>query len=101
MLSGECRLLVEGVERPLRPWDFFHSPAGTEHIFVGAGDGPCVILMAGERSGEEQLRYPVSELAARYGASVEEETSDAEQAYARFEQGRRERPTNWDRLPWA
>ena len=101
VLSGECRLLVEGVERPLRQWDFFHSPAGTEHIFVGAGDGPCVILMVGERSGDEQLRYPVSELAARYGASVEEETSDAEQAYARFEQGRRERPANWDRLPWA
>ena len=47
VLSGECTLLVEGVERLLRPWDFFHSPAGTEHIFVGAGDGPCVILMAG------------------------------------------------------
>jgi uncharacterized cupin superfamily protein len=101
VLSGNCRLLVEGVERLLRPWDFFHSPAGTEHIFVGAGDGPCVILMVGERSGDEQLRYPVSELAARYGASVEQETSDAEQAYARFEQGRRERPANWDRLPWA
>ena len=26
VLSGECRLLVEGEERPLRPWDFFHSP---------------------------------------------------------------------------
>ena len=50
MLSGECRLLVEGEERLLRPWDFFHCPAGTEHIFVGAGEGPCVILMAGARS---------------------------------------------------
>ena len=44
VLSGECRLLVEGGERILRQWDF-HSPAGTERIFVGAGDGPCVILM--------------------------------------------------------
>jgi hypothetical protein len=40
-------MLVEAVERLLRPWDFLHSPAGTEHIFVGAGDGPCVILMVG------------------------------------------------------
>ena len=40
VLSGECRLLVEGVERLLRPWDFFHSPAGTEHIFLGAGERP-------------------------------------------------------------
>ena len=26
VLSGECRLLVEGEERLLRPWDFFHCP---------------------------------------------------------------------------
>ncbi len=101
VLSGECRLLVEGEERLLRPWDFFHSPAGTEHIFVGAGDGPCVILMVGARSEEEQLLYPVSELAARYGASAEEETSDPEQAYARSEEPRLGRPSYWDRLPWA
>ena len=55
VLSGECTLLVEGEERVLRPWDFFHSPAGTEHIFLGAGDGPCVILMAGARSEPWQV----------------------------------------------
>jgi uncharacterized cupin superfamily protein len=101
VLWGECRLLVEGEERLLRAWDFFHSPAGTEHIFVGAGDGPCVILMAGARLENEQLHYPVSELAARYGASVEEETSDFKQVYVRFEPSRRERPSYWDQLPWA
>jgi uncharacterized cupin superfamily protein len=101
VLSGECRLLVENQERLLQPWDFFHSPAGTEHIFVGAGDGPCVIFMAGVRSGDWQVLYPVSELAARYGASAEEETSDSGQAYGRFEPSRRARPSYWDRLPWA
>jgi uncharacterized cupin superfamily protein len=101
VLSGECRLLVEGEERLLRAWDFFHCPPGTEHIFVGAGDGPCAILMAGARLESEELHYPVSELAARYGASVEEETSDFEQVYNRFEPSRRERPSYWDRLPWA
>ena len=102
VLSGECTLLVEGEERTLRPWDFFHSPAGTEHIFVGAGDGPCVILMAGARSENEQLLYPVSEFAARYGASVEKQTSDPDEAYVgRFEPSRRERPAYWDSLPWA
>ena len=50
MLSGQCTLLVEGEERRLGPWDFFHTPAGVEHIFVGAGDGPCAILMAGART---------------------------------------------------
>jgi len=101
VLSGECTLLVEGEDRLMRPWDFFHSPAGTEHIFVGAGDGPCVLLMAGARSEDERIRYPVSELAARYGASVAEETSNPDEAYADSEPSRRERPSYWDQLPWA
>jgi quercetin dioxygenase-like cupin family protein len=100
VLSGECRLLVEGEERRLQAWDFFHCPAGTEHALVGAGDGPCVILMTGTRSGTE-VRYPASELAARYGASVKEETSDLSQAYQGVEWFRRERPPYWPRLPWA
>ena len=101
VLSGECRLLVDGAERLLGPWDFFHCPAGTEHVFVGAGEGPCVILMAGARTEDEQLLYPVSELAARYGASAAEETPDPKQAYARFERPRPGRPPYWGRLPWA
>src|SRR5438132_9007245 len=101
VLSGGCTLLVEGEERLLRAWDFFHSPAGTEHIFLGAGDRPCVILMAGARAEPWEVLYPVSELAARYGASAEEETSDPRQAYVLFEPSRRERPSYWDRLPWA
>ena len=100
VLSGECRLLVEGVERRLLPWDFFHSPPWTEHAFVGAGDRPCVILMVGAHVGPE-ARYPVSELAARYGASVEKETSDPEQVYATAERFRRGRPPYWSRLPWG
>jgi uncharacterized cupin superfamily protein len=101
VLSGECRLLVEGEERVLRAWDFFHSPAGTEHIFVGAGEAPCVILMAGSREGEWTVRYPVSELASRYGAGVEKESTDPGEAYAGFEHSRRERPSYWGQLPWA
>ena len=101
VLFGECRLLVEGEERPLRPWDFFHCPAGTEHVFIGAGDGPCAILMVGARSADEQILYPVSELAGRYGASAEEETPDPRQAYAPFERPRPERPSYWSRLPWV
>ena len=100
VLSGECALVVEDRERRLRPWDFFHSPPWTEHAFVGAGEVPCVIVMAGARSSPD-VRYPVSELAARYGASVAEETSDWRQAYATAEWFRRERPPSWDRLPWA
>ena len=82
VLSGECTLIVEEEERPLRQWDFFHCPAGTRHIFVGGGDGPCAILMIGARSEAEELHYPVSELAAKYGASAAEETSNPDEAYA-------------------
>ena len=101
VLSGECKVLVNGEERLLGPWDFFHCPIGTEHVFVGAGDGPSVILMAGARTKDEQLLYPVSELAARYGASAEKETPDPREAYARFERTTRGRPPYWNRLPWA
>ena len=58
---------------------------------MGVGEGPCVILMVGSRSGRE-AHYPLSQLAARYGASVAEETSDWRQAYATVERFRRERP---------
>jgi glyoxylate utilization-related uncharacterized protein len=44
VLAGECRLLVEGEERLLRTWDFVHCPPWTEHIFVGAGEGPCLVV---------------------------------------------------------
>ena len=55
VLSGECTLLVDGEERPLKPWDFVHMPPDVDHVFVGAGDGPCAILMVGARSPDEEL----------------------------------------------
>jgi uncharacterized cupin superfamily protein len=100
VLAGECRLLVEREERRLRSWDFFHAPPWTEHAFVGAGDGPCVILMVGARLGPD-VHYPVSDLPAHYGASVERETSDPQQAYATAQRFRRERPPSWSHLPWG
>ncbi len=83
VLSGECLLVIEGEERRLQAWDFVHCPAWTEHVFVGAGDGPCVILAVGGRSGGGVV-YPESELARRHGAGVERETRDPRQAYAGF-----------------
>ena len=58
VLSGECTLIVEEQERPLKQWDFFHCPSGTRHVFVGAGDGPCAILMIGARPEEERHSLP-------------------------------------------
>lgn len=82
VLSGEMLAIVDGEERRLRAWDFLHCPAGTAHVFVGAGDGPSSILMVGARGEDRGIRYPVSEAAARYGASVETETTDPREAYA-------------------
>jgi uncharacterized cupin superfamily protein len=101
VLAGEAVLLVNGVERPLRAWDFFHCPAGTEHVIVGAGGGPAIVLAVGARHEPERLRYPASELAARYGASADKETTEPREAYSRFERPQPGRPGSWDRLPWA
>jgi uncharacterized cupin superfamily protein len=84
VLSGECVLLIEGEERLLRAWDFVHCPPWTEHIFVGAGEGPCLVLAVGARRKGRGIRYPVNELALAYGAGVETETTDPSDAYARF-----------------
>ena len=100
VLDGECLLLVEGKERRLRAWDFFHSPPGTEHVFVGAGDGPCAILMTGARRPDGQVVYPVSELALRHRAGLEVQANSPDEAYAGAPEERLERPAYWDALPW-
>jgi uncharacterized cupin superfamily protein len=100
VVSGECVLVIEGQERRLRQWDFVHCPPMTQHVFVGAGDGPCAIVMVGARRApeEEEITYPVDEVAARHGASVLEETPDPAVAYAPY--ARREpEPYRADDLP--
>ena len=84
VLAGECLLVVEGQERKLRGWDFVHCPPWTEHVFVGSGEGACLILAVGNRVKGRGLRYPVNEVALQHGAGVEQETSDPSEAYARF-----------------
>jgi uncharacterized cupin superfamily protein len=84
VLEGECTLIVEGEERRLRAWDFFHSAPGTEHIIV-AGDGQRAVVLAVGGRGRGVgggLVYKVDETAARYGASVAEETTSSSVAYA-------------------
>lgn len=88
VLQGECIVVLDGEERPLRQWDFLHCPAGTEHIFVGAGDGPCAVLMIGSRRKDE-AHYPVNDVAAKYDASVTTETDEPAEAYA-----------DWRQEPW-
>lgn len=88
VLAGEALLIVEGQEWPLRQWDFVHCPPETRHVFVGAGDGPSVILGASSRQFQKDGPwgfYCTNETAARYNASSPEQTQDGEVAYARFQ----------------
>jgi uncharacterized cupin superfamily protein len=85
VLAGECLLIVEGEERRLKAWDFFHCPPHTEHVIVGAGDGPAIVLAAGSRGHSRKgFVYPVDEAALRHGAGVPQETRKPEEAYSRF-----------------
>jgi uncharacterized cupin superfamily protein len=102
VLAGECLLLIDGETRSLRAWDFVHCPPGTDHIFIGAGDRPCVIFMAGARSaGRSAVVYPRSDLALEHRAGVEVETSSPEDAYAPLPPWRPGPPSDWSGLPWA
>jgi uncharacterized cupin superfamily protein len=80
IVSGECVLLVEGQERRMKAWDFFHCPADTDHVFVATGTEPCVAVAVGSRASDDVV-YPESELAQRYGAGVQKETTDPKEAY--------------------
>ena len=96
VLSGECVAIVEEEERPLRKGDLLYMPPGTAHVLVGAGDGPSAVLMAGTRKDPEELLYPVSEAAARFGGSAERDTPSEEEAYG---DTRAPRPASLG-LPW-
>ena len=83
VLAGECVLIVEGAERPLRQWDFFHCPAGADHTIVGAGEGPSIVLAVGARTADEDhgLVYPADPVAQKHHAGAAVETSVPAEAY--------------------
>ena len=101
VLRGECLLLIEEQERPLRAWDFVHCPPGTAHVFVATSPEPCVVLMIGSRNEDDTIRYPRSQVAIRRGAGVETETPRPSEAYAPFPAWRVGRPDAWADLPWS
>jgi uncharacterized cupin superfamily protein len=82
VIAGECLAIVEGQERRMRTWDYLHCPPETAHITVGAGDGPCAILMVGTRDPDDRTHYPADPVAAKHGAAVESATDSPKEAYA-------------------
>jgi uncharacterized cupin superfamily protein len=93
VLDGSPKLLVEGEERQLRRWDFFYCAPDTEHVCVGPG----VILMVGARPETEEVHYPVSELAAKYGASAAAPSDSPKEAYPAAGWSREYTPV---KMPW-
>ena len=85
VIAGEGIAIVEGEERPLRAWDYFHCPRDVAHVLVGAGDGPFVFVAFGARGEGASLVYPVDETARSHGASVAQQTSLPSEAYAGYE----------------
>jgi uncharacterized cupin superfamily protein len=87
VLAGEALLIVEGQERRLGQCDFVHCPPETRHVFVGSGDGPCVILAASSRQFQASGPwgyYTVDDAARRHNACPHKGTQDGSVAYARF-----------------
>ena len=78
---------------PGEPMSMYHWEADQEdflhHTILGAGDASCLVLAVGARDRSTRPDwggYTVDEAAIRHGAGVEQETTKAEEAYARFPQ---------------
>jgi len=94
VLAGEAVAIIEGQERRIKQWDFVHCPPEAKHAFVGAGDGPCVLLCASSRQFQKDGPwgfYCYDEVAEKYNAASPEDTQDGSIAYARFPEPRETR----------
>jgi len=101
VLAGECLLLIEGEERPLKAWDFVHCPPETEHIFVGAGRRPVRDLHVWRAHGREADHVPAfgARPPPRRGRRERDErAAGGEGALPEVAAGA---AGSWDGLPWA
>jgi uncharacterized cupin superfamily protein len=84
VLRGPATLVVDGIERDLRAWDFVHCPPRTAHTIVASGDEPALVVAVGARREKGSARYPVEPEAVRQGAGVPDQSLTADEVYARF-----------------
>jgi uncharacterized cupin superfamily protein len=91
VVRGSGTLVVEGEERPLREWDFFHCPPGVAHVIVG---GPIAVVAVGARQ-DDDTEYVADPVAAKHGASPARTTTDAREAYEGWERPTHTRYDGW------
>lgn len=84
ILRGECILIIEGDERPLKTWDFVHCPPRTTHTIIAAGTEPALVLAVGARKEKGSARYPVEPTAVLRDAGVPDAFTSPTAVYARF-----------------
>ncbi len=88
VLAGSCTLVVEGHERKLTTWDFFHCPSGTEHVIVTMDNEAAIVVAIGARGrGRGGAVYTICDAAAKHGACAERETTSHAEAYERAHAG--------------
>ncbi len=84
VLAGECKLIIEGDERPLQAWDFVHCPPRTAHTIVATGQQRALVFAVGARKQTGSARYPVDPVAIAHSAGVPDESTTAVEVYASF-----------------
>jgi uncharacterized cupin superfamily protein len=91
VVRGAGTLVVEGEERPLRQWDYFHCPPGIAHVIVG---GPIVVVALGGRQ-DDRTEYIADPIAAKYRAAPGQTTTDPRAAYEGWERPTHTRYDGW------
>lgn len=91
VVRGSGTLVVEGEERPLQHWDYFHCPPGVAHVIVG---GPIVVVALGARQ-DDRTEYVADPVAAKYGAAPASTTADPREAYEGWERPTHTRYGGW------
>jgi uncharacterized cupin superfamily protein len=85
ILRGEPLLIVEEVERPLRPSGLVHCPPRTSHAIVNPGEESALIFALGARHERGSARYPRSDAARSRGVEGAGSSGRADDAYADLE----------------
>ena len=85
VLAGECLLIVEGEERQLQTWDFFHCPPGRSTSSSAPGTSPPSCWpSAHAAAGGRASSIPSRRSRLKHKAGVEQETTDPSEAYGSF-----------------